>query len=171
MMASSRADLPIGRIVGVHGMKGYVKVHSYDGSSDLFAVGARLTIRMKNGEVRTQTVVDCRPHQRGLRMAFDGVTDRSGADALAGAEILIPRASLPEPEPGTWYWCDLIGLTVLDTRGQRLGTIANLFETGGNDVMVVRLGTDERLIPVLKSIVRGVDLEEKTMVVDLPEGL
>jgi len=164
--------LPVGKIVGVHGMKGYLKVFSFDEAALLFFPGNSLSLQFPDGRTQTVNIVDVQAHQRIFRMAFEGVIDRTGAEALVGAEILVNRSDLPEPEPGRYYWCDLIGLAVYAKDATYLGRIENLFETGSNDVLVVKGKDDvEILIPVLKSIVCSVDFEEKKMVVDLPEGL
>ncbi|RJP84762.1 MAG: 16S rRNA processing protein RimM [Desulfobacteraceae bacterium] len=163
--------LPIGKIVGVHGMKGYLKVFSFDESSDLFDPGNHLTLKHPDGKIQTVIVEDIQAHKNIIRMAVEGINDRTDAETLIGAEILINRSELPEPEEGSWYWCDLIGLAVYASDETYLGQIENLFETGSNDVIVVKREGTEILIPVLKSIICSVDFEEKKMIVDLPEGL
>jgi len=163
--------LHIGKIVGVHGMKGYLKIYSFAESTGLFDPGKQLTLKRPDGEMETVTVVDTQPYKNFLRVAFADVTDRSAAEALIGAGLYINRSELSEPEDGRWYWCDLIGLAVYQTDGAYLGQVENLFETGSNDVFVVKNGETEILIPVIESVVRNVDLEKKKITVDLPEGL
>jgi len=163
--------LRIGKIVGVHGMKGYLKVYPFAESTDPFDPGKQLTMKCPDGESKTVTVVDFQAYKNFLRIAFDGITDRTSAETLIGSGLYIDRAELPEPEAGRWYWCDLIGLEVYQADGAYLGRIENLFETGSNDVLVVKQGNREILIPVIESVVRSVDLEEKKITVDLPEGL
>ena len=163
--------LRIGKIVGVHGMKGYLKVYSFAESLDPFDPGKQLTVKCPDGKSRAVTVVDSRPYKNILRIAFEDITDRSAAETFIGAGLYIDRSELPEPEAGRWYWCDLIGLEVYQVDGSYLGRIENLFETGSNDVFVVKKGETEILIPVIESVVCSVDLEEKKITVDLPEGL
>ena len=163
--------LRIGKIVGVHGMKGYLKVYPFAESTDPFDPGKQLTMKCPDGESKTVTVVDSKPYKKIFRIAFDGITDRSTAETFIGAGLYIDRVELPEPEAGHWYWCDLIGLEVYQADGPCLGRIENLFETGSNDVFVVKKGETEILIPVIESVVCSVDLEEKKITVDLPEGL
>ena len=163
--------LTIGKVIGVHGMKGYLKVYSYDESLDLFDPGRQIRLRSTGGTVTTCTVKDVKPHKNVIRIAFEEVGDRTAAEALAGSELMISRTELPEPEGGTWYWCDLIGLGVYGIDGTYLGQVENLFETGSNDVLVVTQGKREILIPVTASIVCDVDFEANRINVDLPEGL
>ncbi len=168
------SDLHIGKIVGVHGIKGYLKVLSYSESAEPFEPGRQLFVRQGgNGpEAYTEayTVRDARQHKRLLRVAFEAVETREAAEALVGAELTIDRSELPELEAGTWYWSDLIGLAVYEGDAY-IGEVAHIFATGSNDVLVVTCGENERLIPAVDSIVRRIDLDEKTMQVELPEGL
>lgn len=161
----------IGKIVGVHGMKGYLKVNAFDAPMDLFDPGRCMRLKRGSGEIQTVTVDDVEPHRNILRLSFAGVSDRTAAEALVGSELLVKRSEMPEPEPGKWYWCDLIGLSVVQADGCHLGCVENLFETGAHDVLVVKNGEMEILIPVTASIVCDVDLKAKKIRVDLPEGL
>ncbi|PIP38834.1 MAG: 16S rRNA processing protein RimM [Desulfobacterales bacterium CG23_combo_of_CG06-09_8_20_14_all_51_8] len=161
----------IGKIVGVHGMKGYLKVDAFDAPLGLFNPGRFFLLKRGSGEIQTVTVSDVEPHRNILRLGLEEVSDRTAVEGLVGSELLVKRSEMPEPEPGKWYWCDLIGLSVVQADGAYLGCVENLFETGGNDVLVVKHGDAEILIPVTASIVCDVDLEGKTIRVDLPEGL
>jgi 16S rRNA processing protein RimM len=96
-----------------------------------------------------------------------GVDDRDQAAALIGTDIHVAREQLPPPAKGEYYWVDLEGLEVVTTDNVELGRVSHLFATGANDVVVVRDGTRERLIPFVQgSYVRSVDLSAGRMVVD-----
>jgi len=74
---------------------------------------------------------------------------------------------MPEPAEGAYYWSDLEGLTVEEKRGNVLGTVAYLLDTGANDVLVVRHGDQEILIPfVTGQVVTDVDLVNGVIRVD-----
>jgi 16S rRNA processing protein RimM len=78
---------------------------------------------------------------------------------------------LPELDTGEYYWADLIGFTVANVDGVTFGTIDHLFETGSNDVMVVK-GEREHLVPFIKDqVVKSIDTTSKRMLVDWPEEL
>ena len=77
----------------------------------------------------------------------------------------MPRAALPAAAPGEYYWTDLLGLRVENERAQELGVVARMMETGANAVLVVE-GDRERLIPFISDVVRRVDLESRSIVVD-----
>ncbi|TXJ03326.1 MAG: ribosome maturation factor RimM [Acinetobacter sp.] len=109
-----------------------------------------------------------KPHGKGLVVALKGVDDRTAADNLVGATIWIAKSQLPKADVDEYYWSDLKGLTVLGLNAEEqevnLGQIFELFETGANDVMVVKATVDsvdaeERMIPWHKDVVQRVDLE------------
>ncbi len=108
-----------------------------------------------------------RRHGKGLVARLEGVDGRDQAETLAGAEILLPTAELPELSgDDEFYWYQLEGLSVVTTEGVALGRVEYLFETGANDVLVVRgregesVDARERLLPFLPDeVVREVDLE------------
>ena len=163
--------LHIGTIVGVHGIKGYLKLYSSTVSTDFFEPGKRLSLHRSGKEVVIHRVRDFQPHKKGFRIAFEGITERDAAETLIGSELYIQRSALPAPEKDTWYWCDLIGLDVFQTDHTHIGRIDNIFSTGANDVFVVKGTRKETLIPAIESVIRHIDLDKKTMTVELPEGL
>ena len=97
--------------------------------------------------------------------------DRDSATALVGREIAVTRQQLPALDEGDYYWRDLLGLQVINLDDVTLGTVANLMETGANDVLVVESHSDgerqERLIPYIREqVIRHVDLEQGVIRVD-----
>ncbi|UCF90282.1 MAG: 16S rRNA processing protein RimM [Desulfobacterales bacterium] len=161
----------IGKIFGVHGVKGIIKLYSYAESISIFKPDRALVVRQANGQEQTYIVHWAKPHARAGLLALKGVTTRAQAEALIGSELFIPREQLPELEDGSYYWFDLIGLRVFTAADQYLGRIEAIVETGSNDVYVVKNEEDETLIPALESVVLAVDTEERIMRVELPEGL
>lgn len=162
----------IGKIVGVHGIKGYVKIQCDPDSFSLLLPGRSVLVREPKGESRSIEIVDARPQGRLLLLQLKGIFDRSGAEKLPGSDLLIEKDSLPELEPDTYYWADIHGMTVISVDGCFVGTVKSLIETGSNDVYVVKTPDNgEILIPAIASVVLEIDLNRKTMRVDLPEGL
>jgi 16S rRNA processing protein RimM len=162
----------IGKIVGVHGIKGYVKIHCDKESFSVFAPGHSVRVRDPKGGIREMEVVDARPQGRMLLLLLKGISDRSMAEMLPGSDLLVEKSSLPELEPDTYYWADIAGMSVISVDGQPVGTITSLIETGSNDVYAVKTpDAGEILIPAIASVVLEIDLNRKTMLVNLPEGL
>lgn len=168
---SGEKNLHIGRVVGAQGLRGEVKLLSYAESAEVFAPGLQVRAIAADGSERLHVVARGRPHGKAVVVAFEGIAERSQAEALTGCELFIDRAGLPQLEEGTYYWADLIGLSVHAADGSRLGRLDSIIATGSNDVYVVKQAKREILVPALKSVVVAVDLAAGRMVVDLPEGL
>jgi 16S rRNA processing protein RimM len=165
------ALLIIGEIVGVHGIRGNVKILPHAETEPLFDPARPLVIAHRDGRREQRVLRWVKPHKRLLLASIEGVESRADAELLVGARAVVRRADLPEPEPGSYYWNDLLGLAVYTRESAYLGVLENIIATGSNDVYVVRRGQRETLVPALATVVVEVDLEAGTMHVDLPEGL
>ena len=167
--------LPIGKIVGVHGIAGNVKICSYAESISVFKPGTLLLARHDRGEEKTYSIKWAKPHTQTVLLSLREIESRTQAEALVGSKLFIEKKSLPKPEDGDYYWFDIIGLSVFTVEGEYIGRVASIMPTGSNDVYIVKGVADgrqkETLIPALASVVVSIDLEKKTMQVDLPEGL
>lgn len=167
--------LAIGKIVGVHGLRGNLKVYSYAESVETYRAASQLFIKNSSGAKLCLQIIEIKPHKRQLLLTVEGVNTREQAQVLTGRQIFIDPANLPELEPGVYYWTDLIGLAVFTITEAYLGQIESILQTGANDVYVVKNDhcqpVKETLIPALESVVRSIDLNQQTMRVALPEGL
>ena len=161
----------IGKIVGVHGIKGANRFKSYAESLSVFTPGQSLLMRDNRGGETNVEIIWVKPHTGTPLISFKGITDRDQAQALIGNELFIPVTALPALDEDTFYWYELVGLEVYTTGGDYLGRIDSIFPTGSNDVYVVKDRQKEVLVPALESVVIDIDLEHKRMQVDLPEGL
>lgn len=171
-MTNDKSDLlPIGKIVGVHGIKGILKVISFSESPFIFKPGDSILLKGNDGRDIFHEVEWIKPHKRVFLMCLKDITDCNMAEALIGEEFFIEKEILPELEEGTYYWVDLIGLSVYTTDDICIGRIESIIQTGSNDVYVVKDKDKETLIPALESVILSVNLEEKIMRVDLPEEL
>lgn len=161
----------VGEIVGVHGIKGTNKIRSYAESLSLFKPGGSILVRESGGQEKNRKIKWVKPHTATVLISFSEINERSQAEALVGAELLIPKKALPELAEDTYFWFDLIGMAVYTTEDKYLGQLESIIETGSNDVYVVQDGKKEVLIPALESVVLDVDVKAKRMLVELPEGL
>jgi 16S rRNA processing protein RimM len=159
-------EVTLGRIVGVFGIKGWVKVKSYtEPAEGILDYGAWQLAAGPGVPRRTVKALEGRRHGTLVVARLDGVADRDAAAALAHCDIVVPRADLPEPGPGQYYWADLEGLEVVTTEGVGLGRVEHFVETPANPVMVVR-GERERWLPLVPQCVKTVDLDAGRVVVD-----
>jgi 16S rRNA processing protein RimM len=156
----------LGKVVGVFGVKGWVKLQSHTEPRDALFDYLPWTQRQRGSEREIENV-EGRAQGRGLVASFPGVDTRDAAEALVGAEIWVARDALPKPKRGEYYWVDLEGLAVETVDGISFGRVSHLFATGANDVLVAIDGERERLIPFLPDdVIKRVDLDARLIVVD-----
>jgi 16S rRNA processing protein RimM len=163
---SNKNTLNVGKVSGVFGVKGWIKVFSFTQPRENILTYSPWYLQ-KGSEIKEVKPVDGRRQGKQIIAAIDGITDRDAAADLSGWEILIDKSQLPAAEEGEYYWADMVGLKVETDQGVALGVVDHLLETGANDVLVVMNGTRERLIPFLQQqTVLKIDLENNLMVVD-----
>lgn len=171
-MPGTALDKPVvlGRVHGLFGVKGWIKVYSHTRPMDAILDYDRWWIGRADS-ARPFRVLEAREQGKTLvaRLADpQGVplADRDAVMPLLEQDISVARADLPSPEPDEYYWVDLVGLSVYTDEGQPLGRVDAMMETGANDVLVVK-GERERLIPwVMDDVVQSVDLTEGRITVD-----
>jgi 16S rRNA processing protein RimM len=161
----SDRQITVGRIVGVHGVRGWVKLLSHTDPIDNLLHYRPWRVAL-DGNVAELKVLEGRLQGKSLVARLEGIDDRDKAMCWIGADIRIDRSQLPPPKKGEVYWVDLEGQKVRTTEGVELGTVSHLFATAANDVMVVQ-GERERLIPfIMERFVKSVDLAGDGIVVD-----
>jgi 16S rRNA processing protein RimM len=155
----------IGKVVRAVGLKGYLGVAGTDG-----ALGTLEEITLRRGESEDKRrIEEARPQGRVWAVKVEGVSDRSAAEALVGAEVLAAREELEDAGEGRHLWADLEGLEVVTAAGETVGRVTGLYETGGVDVLVVKGERGEKLVPLAPYV--AVDREARRIVVDPPDGL
>lgn len=162
----------VGRVVGVYGVKGWVKVFSHTDPMDNILEYRPWFLETEQGWEQV-ALTDGRRQGKGLVARLADCEDRDQAqERFVGRQIAIQRDSLPEPGDNEFYWRDLIGLRVVLEDQRDLGVVKTLMETGANDVLVVRGDKDsldqrERLIPwIPDQVILGVDRQHGTLTVD-----
>lgn len=155
----------VGEVVGLFGVKGWVKLHSFTAPRTNLLEFGNVELG-KDGDWSPARLEEGRPQGKGLIGRFEGIGDRDQAATLMGKEIAVRRSQLPETAEEELYWIDLIGLEVVNEAGEMLGTVDRLIETGANDVLVLG-GETERLIPYVRgTIVKQIDRSGGRIVVD-----
>ena len=155
--------LIVGRVTGVYGLRGWVKVFSETEPRENILRYSPWYLGPSGTE---RAVAEGKRHGKSIIARLQGCEDRDTAAALIGAVIALRRAQMPPPGANEFYWADLEGLTVETLEGRELGRVDRLFSTAANDVVVVK-GERERLIPFLwDDVIRDVDFERGVMRVD-----
>ncbi|NGX15473.1 ribosome maturation factor RimM [Wenzhouxiangella sp. XN24] len=155
----------LGRVGGLYGVRGWVKLWSFTDPLENLLDYAELELN-RDGRWEKVRMAEGRRQNEALVARFEGCSDRDQAARFVGAELAVERDRLPAPAEGEYYWADLVGLRVITTEGVELGVVENMMATGANDVMVVK-GERERLLPFLPGrYVNEVDLAGGRIVVD-----
>lgn len=174
MTAEQPQLIPVGRIGAVHGVRGWVRIQSFTAPPEKIFDYQPWWLKTSQGYEPIE-VLDSAVHGQKLVVRLAGVDERELAKTYAQMDIAVDAGAFPELEAGEYYWHQLEGLRVIsDYQGKRydLGRIDRLMETGANDVLVVRGGTDsvdrgERLLPYLPGqTVKHIDLAQGEMIVD-----
>ena len=159
----SKQTVTLGSINGVYGVKGWVKVYSFTSPIEnilKYKTWQLFNSKQKNNQNKTVKLEKGKRHGKGIIAKFEGFDDRNAVEILLKSEIIITRDLLPELPKGEYYWSDLQGLQVTNMENVDFGKVDHLFETGANDVMVVKKETldgagdstesQERLIPFIQ---------------------
>ena len=171
-------QLVVGRVGRAHGVRGEVSVQvRTDDPEGRFAPGTVLAI--DPAALGPLTVGSVRWHLGRLLVRFDGLDDRTRAEELAGALLLVDSAAVGTPEdPDEFNDHDLIGLVAVTVAGDRVGTVTDVLHHG-QDLLVISVagdagagdGAGETLVPFVRAIVPEVDIAAGRLVLDPPPGL
>lgn len=156
----------MGRIFGSWGVRGGIRVDPYTEDPETLTTYKTWLVG-REGEWRQYKVLEARLHTTQVVAQLEGLTDRDAALKLKGSEVAVPRETLPEPDDGSYYWSDLVGLSVVNTGGEALGEVKEMFSNGAQDVIDVideAGGAVKRLIPW--TAVLRVDTEARQIVVE-----
>ena len=190
-MAAQADDAPwpadaveVGRVMDAWGLKGWIKVQPFAADPQALFSTKRWFLKppLPQGIARPVPpsglptllrIVSAKEQGDMVVAQVDGVDDRTGAEALRGARVFVPRASFPTAGDGEYYWVDLIGLDVVNRQGEALGRVIGLLDTGPHSVLrIAPPGLDvvseaaERLVPFVAAFVDDVSLAERRITVD-----
>ena len=161
----------VGRVARPHGLRGQVIVNpETDFPDDRFRPGAELLLVLK-GAVRPVRVSSLRFHRERPIVGFDGYSDATAAEGIAGAEIRVPIAALAPLPEGRIYRHDLVGCEVRTADGARVGIVQGVEGEIAASRLVVDGRAGEILIPLAAEICRQIDVHAKSITIDPPEGL
>lgn len=149
----------MGRIAAAQGIRGWVKIQPYTEYLDSLLDYRSWWIGPEHGPWREVEVQRSEVHNKTLAAQLPDCPDRNAAEKLKGLLVAVPRSKLPQQGKDEYYWSDLIGLKVVDEAGVELGTVENLLETGANQVLSVKGGSGEILVPFVATVIKQVDLQ------------
>ena len=174
-MAESDDWLSVGKIVGVQGLQGELRVNPASDFPERFtAPGPRWLRNRKGGEPTEIQLKKGRqlPGKSLFVVRLEGIDNRSAAQALVGQELLVAGDDRPELAEGEFHLLDLVGLEArLTADGPAIGTVTDLI-SGGNDLLEIKTADGRKLlIPFVEAIVPEVQLEDGWLLITPPPGL
>ena len=158
--------ISFGRLGRTHGLKGELKFSPND-PEEVDSLSGQI-VRMKENEVKVQSI---RGANVPFIIKFEGIDDIDSAKILTGTEVFAKREHLKLLAEGEYYRFEIEGLAVFDEEGRPYGVIEEIIPTGSNDIYVVRNGDQEWMLPMIDSVVKSIDLEQKKLIFHRIEGL
>ena len=163
----------IGKILKPHGVKGEVRVYPTTDAPSRFEMLDEAGVEFDNGrEALSLSIERVKFSQKFVLLKFKGIDSMNEAEQLRGGSIIIADGQALPLEADEYYIRDLYEMAVVTDEGEQLGVIADVLETGANDVYVVRrTNGGDVLIPAVKQYIKSVDVNGRVMTVTLAEGL
>ena len=169
-MSQSSDYILLGSVSGVHGLKGWLKVFSHTSPRLKITEYSQWFLKKNSENWEKYKVLKGKQQGKNIIVQLEGVAERNQVEALIGAQIAIREEQLETLSEGEYYWKDLIGISVETKEGENLGKLDWIFNSGSNDVLVVKDGgreKKERMLPfLLNEVVLSIDLGNSLMVVD-----
>ena len=168
MSEAAERMIVLGRLGAAWGVKGWIKVESYTDPPEGLLEYPVWNVARSDGSWESVEVLEGRVHGTGrsLVAALKGIASPEEARRYANREVAMPRAALPVPAAGEYYWEDLLGCRAVTPDGIELGVVSHFLEFPANPVMVIRDGARERWVPLVPRHLKRVDLDGRQVTVD-----
>ena len=166
--------LSVGKVANTHGVRGELKIFPFTDFPEVrFAKGKELLfISPEDGTQLKVKIVSSREQKTVFVVKLEGFDNINQVEKYKGWDVKVPKEEAVEAEDNAYYFHEIIGCTVTTDEGEELGVITDILTPGANDVWVVkRKGGKELLIPFIEDIVKEVDIAEKTVKIEVMEGL
>lgn len=171
MTLSEKEFYDFGKIIGLHGLQGDLKVKPFTLGSDAMVHAQTVNLCDRTGAVTSYSPKRTAVHKGNILLRLVGVESVEQAEEFVGLTVQMLLAELPELPADEYYLHEIQGFVVIDRHRGNIGVLDDIFTTAAHDVYEVHGSFGEVLIPVVGTFVIDVDLEEKRIQVDLPEGL
>jgi len=163
--------ITIGRVSGLHGLKGNLRIHYYNETRSDFLSYRKLYLKDKEGRIQAHEIQETKIHGKFISARLKGCAEVADAEKFIGASVLVERENLPALEEGEYYWFEIIGMDVVTEEGRALGRVKAILPTASDDVYLVRGAEGEWLIPATEEVIMRVDRAKGEMVIHPIEGL
>lgn len=163
--------IAIATVIGTHGLRGDLKVRPSSGEPQLLLNAKQLYLRLTTGITLQIQPVRQVLHKGLVLLRGQGYETLEQVEPFLGAEVLLPESLLPELVDGEYYWSQLKGLSVIDRQRGPIGQLQQMFSTAAHDTYVVSGALGEIMIPAVAQFILEIDLQQRILRVDLPDGL
>ena len=123
------------------------------------------------GEFLKIELQECSFYKDKIILKFLGYDSFAEISGFIGNKLYIKRKALPPLKDDEFYWTDLFGMKVITLNNEYLGEVIDFLETGSNDVLVISKESDEILLPAIKEVIKKIDYNNNSILVELFEGL
>ena len=174
MHANKRAQQPpeflvVGRVIRPHGIRGALIIEPLSPMIRSIEPESRILF---GDPPEPQTIVQIRPHRERYLVTISDCSSREQAELFRGMELRLPFDDVEPLPEGEYYYWQILGLQVVTTDGESLGEVAQILQTGANDVHIVRSKQgEEQLIPAIEQVIKHVDLVKGKIEVEIISGL
>ena len=164
-------NLEIGQIVNTFGIKGMVKVKPF--TDDIKRFDELKTVYVEKNSNQTEYEIEEVKYHKGMVLIkFKGIDKVEQAEMLRNTYLTVSRDSVEKLEEGRYYIVDLLGLEVYTDEQVLLGTLEDIFNTGSNDIYVVKDKQGKQiLLPAIQDVIKQIDIENKKIIVHILPGL
>jgi len=173
--SDSSAALPDFIAVGIvrkpHGVRGEVSVSVLSDVGERFAAGSDVDIVLPDGRRRSARISTVRGRKGEAIVRFTGLETRDQAEELRSALLEIDRSRVPQAPPGAFYFFELVGCECVDRRAGELGPVVRVLDDGGGLLLEIEGGSKRLLVPFVEAYLQNVDVVERRIEMNLPEGL
>jgi len=160
----------IGKVLRPHGLKGDLWIRYYNPDPLFLLNYKRILLKDKRrGILRDFEVKGVSIKERGLILSLEGISDRKAAERWTGSDIYVKVEDLPPLGPGEYYYKDVIGMDVFDINKAFLGKVVDIISTASNDVYVIETQNGELMLPAIEGVIQEISIEEKKIIVKVPE--
>ena len=164
-------NLEIGQIVNTFGIKGHVKVNPFVDDISRFDYLKKVFVK-SNKNIKELMVEEVKYHKNMVLIKFKGIDRVEEAEPLRNSYLEVDRENAIELQEGEYFIVDLLGLDVVTDENESLGRLEDIFNTGSNDIYVVKSEDGKQLLlPAISEVIKEINIKEGKIIVHLLEGL
>lgn len=170
MTANENSYIAVGKVVGVFGHQGWLKVLVYSGKIDRFEQVKIVYLQSETG-MNGMVISGSRYHGNSLQLKIKGIDNPESAKLIKGRELYLPEDQQVKLPVDHYFIHDLIGLKVTDIEKGYIGNVVDVWSGGASDILVIQSGEKEILIPAIAEFIKEVELEKGRILVRMWEEM